>query len=276
MFCIKLDLICEQIKWRKMKLNLKTLIVSVSMAAVLTAAQSCSDNDNKDYYYYYPNAIVTVKPVEGGDPSFYMQLDDSTTLVAENILKPPFGDKEVRALASIEETGAAAEGGYDKVVHVYAIDSILTKNTVPYTDKHTVDSLYGYDPVEMIGDWMTVVEDGYITLRVRVVTGDYSTVHRLTLLTGVNPEDPYEVEFRHKIEGSSNQVYGPQPMLGDALVAFRLDSLPDTRGETVKLTLRWRAFDGAEHTATFDYCTRASSPSKMKIESGASFLTNIE
>lgn len=157
-------------------------------------------------------------------------------------------------------------------MHVYAIDSILTKKTEPFTDDRTVDSLFGNDPVEMIGDWMTVVEDGYITLRVRVATGGYGTMHRLTLLTGVNPDDPYEVEFRHKRENSTGGPY----VLGDALVAFSLDSLPDTQGETVKLTLRWKAFDGGERTAQFDYCTRKSSPSKMRIESGASFLTNVK
>ena len=98
-------------------------------------------------------------------------------------------------------------------------------------------------------------------------------MHRLTLLTGVNPDDPYEVEFRHKRE--ENGISGPY-VLGDALVAFSLDSLPDTQGENVKLTLRWKSFDGNERTAQFDYCTRMSSPSKMKIESGATFLTNVK
>lgn len=274
---MNLDLMYEPIKKLKMKAKVKTIISAACLTAALAITQSCSQDDDNHYYYYYPNAIVTVKPIENptDNLTFYMQLDDSTTMVAENISKSPFGDKEVRALTSIEETGAEISG-YDKVVHVYAIDSILTKNTEPFTDKNTVDSAFGNDPCEMIGDWMTVVEDGYLTLRVRVAAGNYGTVHRLTLLTGVNPDDPYEVEFRHKIEGNKDVVYGPQPVLADALVAFRLDSLPDTQGETVKLTLRWRSFNGGESTAQFDYCTRRSSPSKMRIESGATFLTNVK
>lgn len=256
----------------EMKANVKMIISAAALSTALMTVQSC-DQDHNDYYYYIPNAVVTVKPIAEPTDSltFYMQLDDSTTLVAENLKKSPFGDKQVRALTSIEETDATVPG-YDKVVHVYAIDSILTKKTEPFTDDRTVDSLFGNDPVEMIGDWMTVVEDGYITLRVRVATGGYGTMHRLTLLTGVNPDDPYEVEFRHKRENSTGGPY----VLGDALVAFSLDSLPDTQGETVKLTLRWKAFDGGERTAQFDYCTRRSSPSKMRIESGATFLTNVK
>ena len=257
----------------EMKANVKMIISAAALSTALMTVQSC-DQDHNDYYYYIPNAVVTVKPIAEPTDSltFYMQLDDSTTLVAENLKKSPFGDKQVRALTSIEETDATVPG-YDKVVHVYAIDSILTKKTEPFTDDRMVDSLFGNDPVEMIGDWMTVVEDGYITLRVRVATGGYGTMHRLTLLTGVNPDDPYEVEFRHKRE--SHNIGGPY-VLGDALVAFSLDSLPDTQGETVKLTLRWKAFDGGERTAQFDYCTRRSSPSKMRIESGATFLTNLK
>ena len=38
-------------------------------------------------------------------------------------------------------------------------------------------------------------------------------------------------------------------------MAFRLDSLPDTEGQTVKLTLKWRS-DGGEESMQFDYCTR--------------------
>lgn len=259
-----------------MKATAKMIISAAGLAIAATAIQSCNQDGDNQYYYYYPNAIVTVKPIDNPTDSltFYMQLDDTTTLVADNLRKSPFGEKEVRALTSIEETGAEVPG-YDKVVHVYAIDSILTKNTEPYTDDKTVDSTYGTDPCEMVGDWMTVLEDGYLTLRVRVAAGNYGSVHRLTLLTGVNPDDPYEVEFRHKIEGNLDAAYGPQPVLADALVAFRLDSLPDTGGETVKLTLRWKSFNGGESTAQFDYCTRASSPAKMKIESGATFLTNV-
>ena len=155
----------------EMKANVKMIISAAALSTALMTVQSC-DQDHNDYYYYIPNAVVTVKPIAEPTDSltFYMQLDDSTTLVAENLKKSPFGDKQVRALTSIEETDATVPG-YDKVVHVYAIDSILTKKTEPFTDDRTVDSLFGNDPVEMIGDWMTVVEDGYITLRVRVASG---------------------------------------------------------------------------------------------------------
>lgn len=250
-------------------------MIAALAAASILSVQSCV-KDTENYYIYYPNAIVTVKQVPGETGACYLQLDDSTTLIAENMRTSPFGDREVRALTSIQETDSKVEG-YDKVVHVYAIDSILTKSTVPAIGEPEMTNLYGNEPVEMINDWMTVVEDGYITLRIRVRNSGPSTVHVLNLVTGTT-DDPYLVEFRHKIEGTSlpDDMYPPYGYLADGLVAFRLDSLPDTQGETVKLTLKWQSFNGGYSTVQFDYCTRKPSPSKMKIESGASFLTNLQ
>ena len=64
-------------------------------------------------------------------------------------------------------------------------------------------------------------------------------------------------------------VYG-EP--ADGLVAFNLDSLPDTEGKTVKLKLKWKSFNG-EKTAEFDYCTRKSTPANSAaITAGRSVL----
>ena len=44
------------------------------------------------------------------------------------------------------------------------------------------------------------------------------------------------------------------------LVAFRLADLPDTEGQTVKLTLKWKSY-GGDKSVTFDYCTRQTTVS---------------
>lgn len=242
-----------------MKKTTVKLTLIVLTAFLLWTAQSCNKTGSESINIYYPNAIVTIKPNTEGTPSFYMQLDDSTTLVADNMSVSPFGTKEVRALAALEMTGGDA-GQYDSTVYVYAIDSILTKSTAAFVDSASADTDYGTDPADMM---MALVEDGYLTLKVRVVTGVHGSMHRLSLLTGVNPDDPYEVEFRHKAEGpSAGDVYHPSYVLGDAFVAFRLDSLPDTDGRTVKLKLRWKSFNGEQET-TLDYRSRASSQNSI-------------
>ena len=142
-----------------------------------------------------------------------------------------------------------ASGEYTKAVHINWIDSILTKPIAPDLGEEN-DKIYGTDPVEIVNDWVTLAEDGYLTLRFRTVWGG-SQKHFVNLLLGQNPDNPYEVEFRHNAYGDT---YGNTD---DGLVAFKLDELPDTEGKTVKLKLKWKSFSG-DKSAEFDYCTRKS------------------
>lgn len=220
---------------------------------------SCNDDDGYVWYYYpQPNALVTVKPVEGA--GFYMQLDDSTTLYPVNMATSPYGDKEVRALVCYREVKPVNEY-YSKSVEVAWMDSILTKAAVPYPSDGDVEE-YGDDAIEIVDDWVNIAEDGYLTLRFRTRWGNNGVAHYVNLLTGVNPDDPYEVEFKHNAFGDVNGVWG------DALVAFRLSDLPDTDGKTVKLTLRYKSYSG-EKTVSFDYCSRKATTVEGQIDRAA-------
>lgn len=219
--------------------------------------QSCLDDDD-DYSYgkMIPNALVTVKPLEGN--SYFLQLDDSTTLLPVNVTSSPYGDKEVRALVNYEEVDQASTG-YSKAIHINWIDSILTKPIAPDLNADN-DSVYGTDPVEIINDWVTIAEDGYLTLRFRTAWGNQQK-HFVNLLVRKDSDNPYEVEFRHNAFGD---VYGEY---ADGLVAFKLDQLPDTQGKVVKLKLKWKSFSG-DKSAEFNYCTRKSTPAKAAITAG--------
>lgn len=222
----------------------------VLMAAVASLGfQSCLDDDDDKYAMLLPNALVTVK--NASDNSCYLQLDERTTLLPVNMKSSPFGGKEVRALVNYSNVDEPS-GVYSQAVHVNWIDSLLTKSMAPNLGEAENDEVYGDDPVEMVADWVTIAEDGYLTLRFRTVWGNPSLKHFVNLISTNNPEDPYEVEFRHNAYGDT---YG---QAGDGLVAFSLASLPDTEGKTVKLTLKWHSFTG-EKSVQFDYCTRQSS-----------------
>ena len=78
-------------------------VIKMMLLAVvaMVTVSSCDDDDT----YYYPavprlNALVTVKHTSEG--KFYLQLDDKTAVWPVNMSVSPFGDKEVRALASID------------------------------------------------------------------------------------------------------------------------------------------------------------------------------
>lgn len=244
--------------------TLKLLFMAAGVMFTAMTFQSCLDDDNDYWNLRYPNALVTVKPVS--ENSFFLQLDDNTTLLPTNMTSSPYGEKEVRALVNYDEVKEPSEG-YSKAIHINWIDSILTKQIAPDLGADN-DSIYGTDPVEIMNDWVTIAEDGYLTLSFRTIWGDRSKAHYVNLLPSQDPANPYEVEFRHNAHGD---IYGSE---GNGLVAFNLDSLPDTEGKTVKLKLKWKSFSG-DKTAEFDYTTRKSTPGNSSIAKERSVL-NLE
>ena len=243
---------------RIMKKITKLFSISAIMSSALIFGSCSSEGDSYIYVGGYANALVTVKPVS--EDECYLQLDENTTLFPVNMKGSPYGGKEVRALINYYEV-SSRHVDYTKNVYVNWIDSIRTKSTVPSLGAEN-DEKYGNDPVEIVDDWMTISEDGYLTLRFRTITAGIGKTHYVNLLTQVDPYDPYVVEFRHDANGDVQGFYA------DGLVAFRLDQLPDTNGETVKLTLKWKAF-GSEKSTTFDYCTRKSAGPGKDEESGS-------
>ena len=222
---------------------------------------SCLDDDNDDMNLRYPNALVTVK--ESADETLFFQLDDQTTLLPVNLNSHPFGGKEVRALVNYEEVDESS-GSFDKAVHINWIDSIRTKAMAPNLGDQN-DEVYGTDPVEIVPDWVTIAEDGYLTLRFRTIWSNMGITHFVNLIPTNNPQNPYEVEFRHDAKGD---VSG---RVGDGLVAFKLDNLPDTEGETVKLKLIYKSFNSTK-SIEFDYKTRAATAATSAIAAERSVI----
>lgn len=236
------------------------LLFATGILLTMLILPSCLD-DNDDVSRLYPNALVTVK--EAADETVYFQLDETTTLLPVNITSHPFDSKEVRALVNYEEVDDSSEE-YDQAVRVNWIDSIRTKPMAPNLGEDN-DNEYGNDPVEIVSDWVTIAEDGYLTLRFRTMWSQLGITHYVNLIPTNNPENPYEVQFKHDANGD---VSG---RVGDGLVAFRLDQLPDTEGETVKLKLIWDSFNG-EKSMEFDYRTRAATPASSAIAAARSVI----
>ncbi len=214
------------------------LLFSVVGAVLLMMLPSC-DNDNDSSELLRPTALVTVCP--NVDGSFIMQLDDDTQLVPTNLKTSPFGTKEVRALVNYTEANASLQDKKVINVEVNWLDSIRTKLPVETLGEQD-GIMYGDDPVEIVHDWVTVAEDGYLTLRIRTLWGDTHATHVLNLVSGTNPEDPYELELRHDANGDENGRWG------DALIAFNLNKLPRADSDIAKIKLKWNSFSGDKST----------------------------
>lgn len=230
----------------------QNLLFSIVGVVVLMMLPSCS-NDDGSAKLLRPTALVTVCP--NADGSFIMQLDDETQLVPTNLKTSPFGTKEVRALVNYTETNVSPQDTRVRNVEVNWLDSIRTKLPVETLGEQDA-AKYGNDPVEIIQDWVTVAEDGYLTLRIRTLWGTPHAAHVLNLVTGTNPKNPYELELRHDAKGDRNGRWG------DALIAFNLNKLPGANAGNVKIKLKWMSFTG-EKSAEFEIKMR---PLKQGID----------
>lgn len=224
----------------KMTRQLKFTLMLAALLLLPLCLQSCLDDDDDDNARkIMPTALVTLK-TNPSDGTFFMQLNDSTTITPTNITTSPSGKKEVRALVNYD---LVKDGGLK--ARVNWIDTITTKAMVPNLGLQN-DTTYGNDPLEIVNSWETCVEDGYLTLRIRTRFAGQKR-HILNLVPSA--DGGYDVVLHHNARGELN---GP---VADALIAFRLSDLPDTKGQVVKLTLHWRSYSGPKST-TFNYKTR--------------------
>ena len=229
----------------------KTFLLLLMLLPMATMFTSCEKDVERSPLY---NGLVTIRYAEGN--VHYFQLDDVRTLYPVNMNAGKFWNEGQRALVNFYVVDED-DKGFTDAVYVNWIKPVLTKMTVESKGVEN-DVVYGKDPVEIVRDWVTVVEDGYLTLRFRTYWSGGVT-HTVNLLSGVNPDNPYEVEFRHNANGDLNYY------VEDGLVSFDLSKLPDTEGRTVKLTLKWMSFSGPK-SVEFDYCTSRASGGRLNVE----------
>ncbi len=212
-------------------------LIGACLVAIVPLIHSCDSDDDKKYLLLQPTALVTVCPQP--DETVVFQLNDTEQLLPVNLKKLPYGKKEVRALVNyspVEEKSNAS------IAHVKVnwIDSIRTKMPVAFNAADA--SKYGNDPLEIVKDWVTVAEDGYLTLRIRTIWGQRNIPHVLTLTYGQNHDNEMEFVLHQNANGDVAGV------MGDALIAFNLNKFLSDKQTPAKITLKWNSFSG-EKTA---------------------------
>lgn len=241
--------------------KLKFLYLALVAFLAVGGFTACNDDEYR-VGDIYPSALVTVKPY--ADLSgCYLQLDNITTLYPVNITGLPYGTKPVRALI---EYLAVDDDPKDctEAVRVVKMQEVLTKQMVQWGTLSQEE--LGSDPIEIVKDWVTLVEDGFLTLRFRTTTSGIGTTHLLNLVQGVNPENPYEVHLRHNANGDTKGD------LADGIVAFDLSSLPGSLNPEQTITVVWDSFSGKK-SVEFALCGDSSVvPSSMQIASTPSTL----
>lgn len=236
---------------------MKTLHKILIVAATLLAVACSSDKNDKRNLSVY-DATVTFRPQADG--SYYLKQDDTTALVVLNeaLKKYPFKGEKRALVQYVVDNDAVTTNkveGYKTTrdVTLVYIDTTYTKAPVVYDSAK--DASYGLAPVTILSgkDYFptTMVEDGYLCVFFKMMYGNDEVKHEINLLTGTNPSDPYEVEFRHnsnKDDAENTGLY---------FVCFPLKDLPSTAGKTVTLTLKYKDLaSGETKTLGLDYCSR--------------------
>ena len=189
------------------------------------------DMDAPTYLEY--TAIVTVKQDAAGIICF--QLDEDTLLYPSNYTEP--FTRQCRIICGLSWWSNSNQ------CHLEWMD---------YLQEGSVqgESAPEGDGVDIIEDWMTSVEDGYLTLHYSTFWGDGSIAHTLFLVTDENPNDPYEVRLVH--QNNSDAALEE----GDGLIYFDLSALPRTGGSGRTLTLKWKNGAGQMVCKTFLFRSR--------------------
>lgn len=228
----------------------KLLLLPLMVAIPLFASSCLNDDDDYDDIYYDPavgpyNALVTVKIASDG--SNYFQLTDSTVVIPTNMSEEI--DEETRALCYLEYEEDYMRTDTVKA-SVKSFKKVLTKQTILNDSDEGKGAITNQDPVEILNDWTTVCEDGYLTLHFAAQWGSAGSSHIMNLVK--ISDNPLTFRFCHDKNGD----YGTD--WGNGIVAFNMkDFLQDTTDNTKygSFTLQWLSYEG-EKNVTFKYLAK--------------------
>ena len=241
----KFNTITRTVKTSKIFLGL------ISIFTVCSLFTSC-DNDTNDNVKRYPNAIVTIKPINGG-ASFNVWVSEKVQGPPSNLTKSPYGNKEVRAIANIKEEKDAK--GKTKI-YINWMDSIRTKQAIALKNTEMDLKKYGEDRLEIVNGFGTVVEDGYLTLRYSTAMRDLKAKRDINLIVQHSEKEPYKLVLAYNAHGDNKGRFA------SGFIAFRLseiDKIAQKNGKKdVTLHLHWKSYQGDKHTF-FKYHVRNDS-----------------
>lgn len=218
--------------------TLRTFLLIIGVALVSFTLSSCLDDDDSYSLGDMWVAVATVVPES--DNVYYLRLDNGNKLWPAATNYPGYQPKaDQRASVNftiLADSSQSNLNGFSHYIKINAIHNILTK-PIAKNEGAANDSIYGTDPVSIPSKQSIWIGDGYLNIYFQTNWGG-KTAHYINLIQTDAEKDPYSLEFRH------NAFDDPAYSSGAGRVAFNLSSLPDTKGETVDLTLKVRTFDG--------------------------------
>lgn len=188
-------------------------------------------------------AIFTARQSDSG--VVYLQVNDSTRLYPENMQDEFAG--VCRMFGLIRVSGSQfMDYGYRTVVDwSEPIDEGKMQAGFPASGSG--------DTIDVLDDWMTSVEDGYLTVHYSTFWGTDPVGHSFSLVRVGDPGNPYRLRLVHYRNGDAAEVEG------DGLICFDLRDLPETGGEYVDLVLTWLNGEEKDAERIFRFRSRSDS-----------------
>ena len=185
------------------------------------------------------SAIVTVKQDENRVVFFQV---DSVLRVYPLNYNQPFTEPKRLACGLIDYEAPV----YDNEDYHFGMVEWVEELAQGMVESNKGDYYPPDDGIDLLEDWMTSLEDAFLTLHYTTTWGDGSVVHRLLLVNG-----DQEGEFRllHYRDGDDKLWEA------DALIYFDLnDCLPKTDG--MDITLKWTTGAGESAEKSFRFRSR--------------------
>lgn len=219
-----------------------TLLITISATSSFT---SC--NDDGYSLDKFNVALATVNPIDGDSQTYYLTLDDGTTLwpAASNVIYSPKANQRV----IVNYTPLSDQiGEYDHYVKINGLQEILTKKIVDLTVEN--ESEIGNDPIKILDLW---TGDNYLNIHFAINVGGVKT-HAVNLVKnklnaqGVKEStETIELEFRHNKNGDEEK-YGLKNY-----AAFDLRPLQITNQDSIKLIIKVLDFNDETKTYSVTY-----------------------
>jgi hypothetical protein len=197
--------------------------------------------DNESVYGGF-QAIVTVK--KSVLDTVYFQLNDSTTVYPRNYQDSYTHMERVFCHATVY---TESTGSFNYTCDVDWAEPLDQGSVLPGAEPQW-DSVQ--DVLDIYDDWMTSVEDGYLTVHYNTFWGRSGIQHSFRLLMGTDPANPYSLVLLQDSHGDAGEDEA------DGIVCFDINSLPDTGGEYIPLSLKWKSLEGKVLERKFRFKTR--------------------
>lgn len=205
---------------------------------------SCSDDDGYSLDNFRVN-LATVNPIDIEQGTFYLTLDDGTTLWPATMSNMGFKPRNNQRVLLNYTLLSDEIGKYDHYIKVNGISNILTKEIIKLTSANEKE--VGDNPIKILTIWPG---DNYLNIRFGINVGGTQIKHTINLVKNeLSPTDDVDIvlELRHNANGDPER-YGET-----GFAAFDLRPFMVEGKESINLVVKAKDYGGEEKKYLITY-----------------------